>query len=182
MLLDEPTTHLDIANRVNIMQLLRSLVREAQKTIILSTHDLELALQVADRLWLMHDRSLTSGAPEDLVLNGSLARVMGSKHAPFDPQSGTFRVQHPKHYCISLEGSGTIADWTQRALERVGYQVQSNTTTNAAPTSVIITTHGEWQLRQTGQQHICHTIEELLQQLSTAIRKAPSVPNPLDNA
>ena len=162
MLLDEPTTHLDISNRVSIIQLLRSLVREARKTIILSTHDIELALQASDRLWLMHDRTIHSGAPEDLVLQGTLTRVMGSEQASFDSRSGTFRIQQPTRHPIALEGSGTAAFWTQRALERVGYQIQS-----MAPMTIRIQEAlGEWQFSQGESIIRCHSIEELLEVLS----------------
>jgi iron complex transport system ATP-binding protein len=51
--LDEPTAFLDFPSKVEMMLLLRRLAREMQKTVFLSTHDLELALQTADRLWLM---------------------------------------------------------------------------------------------------------------------------------
>jgi iron complex transport system ATP-binding protein len=51
--LDEPTAFLDFPSKVEMMLLLRRLAREMQKTIFLSTHDLELALQIADSLWLM---------------------------------------------------------------------------------------------------------------------------------
>ena len=55
--LDEPTAFLDYPSKVEILHLLHRLSREMHKTIFLSTHDLELALQIADRLWLMPRRS-----------------------------------------------------------------------------------------------------------------------------
>ena len=51
--LDEPTAFLDFPSKIEMMQLLLRLSRQTQKTIFLSTHDLELALQIADRIWLM---------------------------------------------------------------------------------------------------------------------------------
>ena len=51
--LDEPTAFLDFPSKVEIMQLLHHLTRSTNKTIFLSTHDLELALQIADKIWLM---------------------------------------------------------------------------------------------------------------------------------
>ena len=70
ILLDEPTAHLDLPNRIDIIRLLRKLVRETDKAIIMSTHELDLALQAADKIWLMSMGNKTfSGAPEDLVLN-----------------------------------------------------------------------------------------------------------------
>jgi iron complex transport system ATP-binding protein len=73
--LDEPTAFLDYPSKVEILHLLRRLSREMQKTIFLSTHDLELALQIADQLWLMaKGRGLKVGCPEDLTRDGSLER------------------------------------------------------------------------------------------------------------
>ena len=51
--LDEPTAFLDYPSKVDMLLLLRRICRDAQKTVFLSTHDLELALQVADTVWLM---------------------------------------------------------------------------------------------------------------------------------
>src|SRR5690606_17243553 len=68
ILLDEPTAHLDLPSRVEMMHLLHSLARKTQKAVLLSTHELDLALQAADQLWLMRrDGKLTSGMPEDMV-------------------------------------------------------------------------------------------------------------------
>jgi iron complex transport system ATP-binding protein len=53
ILLDEPTAHLDLPNRIRILQLLRRVAREQNKTILISTHELELAIQLSDRIMLM---------------------------------------------------------------------------------------------------------------------------------
>lgn len=52
VLLDEPTAFLDYPSRVEVMQLLLNIAHEEHKTVLLSTHDLDLALQTADRIWL----------------------------------------------------------------------------------------------------------------------------------
>ena len=75
ILLDEPTAFLDFPSKVEIMQLLQGLSRQTGKTIFLSTHDLDLALQLADRVWLMQAGGrLDVGVPEDLALDGTLSR------------------------------------------------------------------------------------------------------------
>ena len=72
--LDEPTAFLDFPSKVEMMQLLHRLSRQTNKTIFLSTHDLELALQIADKIWLMDKMNgVIIGTPEDLSLNGSLS-------------------------------------------------------------------------------------------------------------
>ena len=73
--LDEPTAFLDYPSKVEILHLLHRLAHEAGKTVFLSTHDLELALQIADRIWLMDKGGgVHIGTPEALTLDGSLER------------------------------------------------------------------------------------------------------------
>ncbi|MFN8439803.1 MAG: ABC transporter ATP-binding protein [Caldilineaceae bacterium] len=127
LILDEPTAFLDLPRRVEMMQLLGTLARTTHTAVLLSTHDLELALRVADRLWLLPSSGkLIQGLPEELVLNGALAATFQSEGVEFDPALGSFKLQ--RHPCgpISLHGSGLQAEWTQRALERVGFEVLHN--------------------------------------------------------
>ena len=53
ILLDEPTAHLDLPNRIRVLQLLRRVAREQNKTILISTHELDLAIKLSDRIMLM---------------------------------------------------------------------------------------------------------------------------------
>jgi len=71
ILLDEPTSHLDLSNRIRILLLLQKLARDTKKIILLSTHEIETAMQVADKIWLL-DKShrVIMGTPEDMVLTG----------------------------------------------------------------------------------------------------------------
>lgn len=98
--LDEPTAFLDFPSKVEMMQLLRRLAIEQQKTIFLSTHDFELALQVVDRLWLMEHQSeedggrrqLNVGTPEELAGSGVLARYVERPGISFDAETLTVKV------------------------------------------------------------------------------------------
>lgn len=91
--LDEPTAFLDYPGKVEIMLLLQRLAREKDKTIFLSTHDLELALQIADKIWLLdRPHGLTIGTPKQLSLNGDIDRYFLRKGISFDRESMVFRV------------------------------------------------------------------------------------------
>ena len=96
--LDEPTAFLDYPSKVEMMQLLRRLAHEEQKTIFLSTHDVELALQLADCLWLMESQlstvnsQLSVGTPRQLAENGALSRFIERDGIVFDRDSLTLRV------------------------------------------------------------------------------------------
>ena len=72
--LDEPTAFLDFPSKVEIMILLKRLSREMGKTIFISSHDIELALQLADTLWLMNNDGITVGAPKDLASDGVISK------------------------------------------------------------------------------------------------------------
>lgn len=83
--LDEPTAFLDYTSKVDLLLLLHRLSREMQKTIFLSTHDVELALQVADKLWLMDaDNGVSIGSPQALAENGRLSNYFKHEHIQFD--------------------------------------------------------------------------------------------------
>lgn len=91
--LDEPTAFLDFPSKVEIMRFLHFLAVQSGKTIFLSTHDLELALQIADRLWLMDKREgLTVGTPGELRQNGALENFFQCDGAYFDREAGLFRI------------------------------------------------------------------------------------------
>ena len=72
LVLDEPTAFLDLVHRHEITLLLGELARDHGKTIVFSSHDLQLSLKTADRIWLIHGGGILEGAPEDMVLDGRL--------------------------------------------------------------------------------------------------------------
>ena len=112
--LDEPTAFLDYPSKVEMLTLLRHLARKTGKTIFLSTHDMELALQIADELWLMtagtpssdtaenpsnnglcqspKETTLIIGTPRGLAANGSLSHFIDRPGLHFDPQTLAIRV------------------------------------------------------------------------------------------
>ncbi len=131
ILLDEPTAFLDLPRRIEVMQLLRQITRTMQRAILLSTHDLDLALRTADSLWLLgDDGKLYVGAPEDLILNGAFEAVFASSGLQFDIQTGTFQLEPSAERPVMLHGEGLAYDWTKRALNRAGFQVVATTLPN----------------------------------------------------
>lgn len=160
LILDEPTAFLDLPRRVEMMQLLGMLARTTRCAVLLSTHDLDLALRVADRLWLLsNEGTLVEGLPEELVLNGALAATFQSEGVEFDPSAGSFRLQ--RHPCgpIGLQGEGLKAQWTQRALERVGFEVQMND--SSQPYQVRV--NGNWEVFTPNGLHRFDQLGELVE-------------------
>jgi iron complex transport system ATP-binding protein len=111
------------------MRLLHRLAGELDKGILLSTHELDLALQVANEVWLLEATgSLHKGTPEDLILNGIFEAVFAKEDVSFDRATGVFRIPSAGDKQIGLTGEG-LADegvalfWTRRALQREGFTV-----------------------------------------------------------
>jgi iron complex transport system ATP-binding protein len=125
ILLDEPTAHLDLNNRVEIMKLLKSLAQSTKKAILVSTHELDLALQMADWIWLSgRHQNILTGIPEDLVLEGAFDSIFQFKG--FDLKTG--KVQHEpfRGKSICMKGTGPEYMWTKNALERNGFNVHDD--------------------------------------------------------
>ena len=143
MILDEITAFLDLPRRVDAMRLLRRLARETGRAILLSTHDLELALRAADRVWLLpKGGTLVTGAPEDLVLSGAFEAAFASEGVDFDRARGAFQVH--RHFVgeVELVGDGLTRYWTQRTLER-GYAIVTRASDGAVLRDPGGTTAGE---------------------------------------
>ena len=92
ILLDEPTAFLDFPGKIDLMLLLQRLAHEERKTILLSTHDLETALQTADRLWLLADGALHDGTPHELADRGFIDDYIGRKSVKFDKQTLSIQI------------------------------------------------------------------------------------------
>ncbi len=167
MILDEITAFLDLPRRVEIMQMLRELARTTNKAILLSTHDLDLALRSADVIWLLpKGGDMKIGAPEDLVLNGAFADAFASEGIQFDTELGAFRVAQPQGPEIALNGTGEAALWTRRALERQGFRVTDGATLNVTRVEVMVGNSPAWQLTTSAGTQRCSTLQELLARLA----------------
>ncbi len=93
--LDEPTAFLDFPSKVEMMRLLHHLTRVKQKTIFLSTHDLDLALQMADTVWLMDkEKGVRIGSPDELAVNGAISEYFVRDGIQFDKERKAFLIHH----------------------------------------------------------------------------------------
>jgi iron complex transport system ATP-binding protein len=167
ILLDEPTAFLDLPRRVEIMTTLRTLAHAADRAVLLSTHDLDLALRSADRIWLLPpDGVLHRGTPEDLILDGSFAQAFASEGVHFDVATGSFRIQQQQTGIIHLTGEGLATQWTHRALERRGYRVTQTDGTAPVRIQVMqIDGAAQWRVETHEAHHVAHSIAELLTHL-----------------
>lgn len=122
--LDEPTAFLDYPSKVEIIRLLHRLAHDDRKIIFLSTHDLELALQIADSLWLISPKyGLTVGIPEDLAYTRNIERYFQRGGVEFDPEACAFRMSAIVGRQIEIAGSPSVLrSLTEKALLRNGLQ------------------------------------------------------------
>ena len=124
LMLDEPTAFLDLPGRVSVMQLLRDLAHGHDKAILTSTHDLDLAMRIADRVWLMgRNGEFLQGAPEDLALDGSFSSVFSIGKVQFDAYTGQFQMNGMPTRQVMLKAEGLNRIWAEKALNRAGFSV-----------------------------------------------------------
>lgn len=119
MLLDEPTAFLDFPTKSSLLMMLRNLAKEQQIGIILSTHDIELALKTADQMWIFPEhQKMVDGIPEDLVLDGTINQVFHNKEMSFDLDTGHFERQFHARKCINVPGKSVKSYWLSKAFHR----------------------------------------------------------------
>lgn len=165
--LDEPTAFLDFPSKVEMMQLLHRLSRQTNKTIFLSTHDLELALQIADKIWLMDKMNgVIIGTPEDLSLNGSLSTFFAHKGIIFDIETGLFRVDNEYITQLRLKGEGQGYAMVRKALQRNGILADKEVESEFCIEVGDLKKEGSFTVySQQGDVLKADTIEELLEKI-----------------
>ena len=164
LLLDEPTAFLDLPRRVEILQLLRRLAGAGDRAVLLSTHDLDLALRCADRLWLLPPGGpLQTGAPEDLVLSGAFQRTFAG--VEFNPATGSFQLEQEPEGVGRPGGRGArcpvdgAAPWNG--------QVSASTPRENARIRVELLQENDgggtaWRLRTGAEPRVCATLYEVV--------------------
>lgn len=90
IILDEPTTHLDLVHKVTLLKLLQKLAHETDKTILYSTHDLDLAIQLADDMIVFTEEAIFKDQPCNLISNGVFEKVFQNDFILFDKEKGKF--------------------------------------------------------------------------------------------
>jgi iron complex transport system ATP-binding protein len=94
IILDEPTAHLDIHHTIETFALLKKLAKDFQKTIIVSTHEVNLALQLADILWLMTPSNFMADSTENLIENNCLEQLFESDLIRFNKTLKQFTLSN----------------------------------------------------------------------------------------
>ena len=92
IILDEPTTHLDLFHKVSVFKLLKKLSQETNKCILFSTHDIDLAIQLSDEMIVMSESSVEQDQPCNLITKGIFNTLFKDSSITFDSEKGKFMV------------------------------------------------------------------------------------------
>jgi iron complex transport system ATP-binding protein len=125
LVLDEPTAYLDVTSRFEITHMLRELAHREGRLVVFSTHDLAIARETADRMWLfMPAARLVQGAPEDLALGGMIREAFSRRGVSFTEDGSPRSSSAGERHGLSVEVQGPASPelhWTRRALRRAGF-------------------------------------------------------------
>lgn len=92
IILDEPTTHLDLLHKVALFKLLKKLTQETQKCILFSTHDIDMAIQLSDEMIIMTPETVVQDEPCNFISKGNFNTLFKDEHIIFDSQKGRFMI------------------------------------------------------------------------------------------
>ncbi|MDT0676304.1 ABC transporter ATP-binding protein [Autumnicola musiva] len=93
VILDEPTTHLDLYHKAYVLKLLKDLTRKTNKAIVFASHEINLAIQLCDKIILMQPGKVEIGSPEELLKANSFSGIFPSDIIFFDPETASFRIK-----------------------------------------------------------------------------------------
>lgn len=94
IILDEPTTHLDLLHKVAVFKLLKKLAHETQKCILFSTHDIDMAIQLSDEIILMTPERVVQDQPCNMITKGIFNTLFNDEHIVFDAEKGKFVISN----------------------------------------------------------------------------------------
>lgn len=168
IVLDEPTAFLDLANRYEVVHLLHRLANEQGKCILFSTHDLSIALTLADRLWMMLDDRMVEGIPEEVAAGGHFESLFPNNHQLiFDPEKGDFRLPREIKGKIMLSATGKEQQLATKALERIGFDVELFSPDAKGSLSqnddcwLVFQKKSGWELSHRGMVQQCRNLSDL---------------------
>lgn len=168
ILLDEPTAFLDVVSRIEIMDLLHRLAADQHKAVLLSTHNIEQALVLADKLWLLsRENGLQCGVTEDLILNHRMDALFGRPEIQFDYAHGVYYpIVHDRRQMVVESDDDTLLHWTVNALNRSHYACVRPAPENASLPSLRAVAPNRLVLNRAGEISTCSSFEELLSLLT----------------
>ncbi len=93
ILMDEPTTHLDLYHKVHLLKLLRRIAHETKKTILFTSHEIEMAMQLCDKMLLLDGKNNPFGTPEALINSQAFETLFPEDTVVFNSETKSFRIR-----------------------------------------------------------------------------------------
>lgn len=161
LLLDEPAAFLDVASKLELMALLRQIAVERDCAVLFSSHDVEQALTLSDKLWLMGRDGLLCGCSEDMVLQGHLSDLFRSNNVRFDIGSGVYRLCSDTSASVSVKAQDlSLLFWAKNALLRNGYGMTDGL---AVEIAIDLKSKDCIEIKTKNSIVVCKSFEEMLE-------------------
>lgn len=165
IIMDEPTSHLDVENQFKIFELIVKLSQQTNKTFLIASHQIELLLQNSTQLWWIDQGEFFAGFPEEIAYEQEIFEKLAQDQIQFDYELGRFQYQHLKSHTIQFfPDQSQFAYWTKQALVRNGFDIQPQ-----AETKIEIKDH-----KILVDSRTFESIEEFIQYLNLTLCKRTS--------
>lgn len=127
LVLDEPIGHLDVHHRIEVLTILKSISRNKKITVIMSLHEVDLAIKVSDMVILLNDGKLTAvGTPEDVIDKNTIKKLYGIRHGSYNHTLGSTEIlssiSMPQIFVLAGSGTGTPI---YRMLSKRGFSIST---------------------------------------------------------
>ncbi|MBS7332222.1 MAG: ABC transporter ATP-binding protein [Weeksellaceae bacterium] len=126
IILDEPTANLDLENQFKIYELINNLKTKTNKSFVMITHDAQLALNYADKIWWIENQNLFDGIPEEIAYEHSIIEKLSGNYLKYNLISDSYQNIRNSEKRINVKGNSEFNYWLKRALIRKGFQIDEN--------------------------------------------------------
>lgn len=157
LIFDEPTAFLDIEGKISIIDLLTKIAKKQNKLVIFSTHDLNVAINFCDKIWLMSNNKIISASPEDHIIQNNFSKLFVSNLIFFDNSNANFYVLSKEKKPIFVENKSSQLRfvWTLNLLKRCGLEH------NDISTEKIEINDNNWIIYIKNKKYEAHSFENL---------------------
>lgn len=128
IILDEPTSNLDLANQYKIFNLIKELKTKTGKSFLMITHEVHFALQFSDQIWWIENGSLSSGLPEQIAFDQAILPKLSGDYLTYNFIHGKYGNAQNWDKEIDVRGQSEYAYWVKQALGRHGFAISENAT------------------------------------------------------
>ena len=126
IILDEPTANLDLENQYKIYELITNLKVKTGKSFLMITHDADLALSYADKIWWIENKQLFDGIPEEIAFKHRIIEKLSGNFLKYNLNSDYYQNFKKSENKISIKGKSEFSYWVKRALIRKDYEIDEN--------------------------------------------------------